>query len=198
MVRLFVGLELSQDIKSALNFARSGVEGARWQTDDQLHITLAFLGEIDPGMVSHVENALSRITFEPFDLRLAGVNMFGTQQHPKTLWAGVEIEENLRLLHNKIRRALACIDIETDNRRYKPHVTLARFSRGAEAHITNWLSDNSLLKTPLQKVGYFSLFSSHLTAEGPQYLVEARFGEMSNAADFDRVEPVDQLEAKAF
>lgn len=189
MIRLFVGLELSPEQKEALTLARSGVEGARWQSDDQLHLTLAFIGEVPTGTVRQIEGALSAIELSSFDLSLEGIDMFGTTYQPKTLWAGVSDEAPLHHLHEKILNALERIDIETDRRRYKPHVTLARFPRGIQTDIEAWVTSNGTLKTPTQKVGYFSLFSSQRSSEGPSYLVESRFGEgVPQDADFEVVE----------
>jgi len=194
MIRLFVALELSPEIIEALGYARGGVEGARWQKDEQLHLTLAFIGEVPRSTLRRVEEALADIEFEPFDLTLAGVNMFGTPRQPKTLWAGVAEEAPLRHLHEKILNALERVGIETDRRRYKPHVTLARFSRGATARIADWLVANSVLNTPTQQVGYFSLFSSQLVSEGASYMVEARFGEDVVMDDSFEVVESDEME----
>lgn len=189
MVRLFVGLELAPDIKEALDFARGGVEGAHWQRDEQLHLTLAFIGEVPSSTVRQIEDELSAIAFDPFELSLEGVNMFGNTRQPKTLWAGVADEAPLHHLHEKVMNALERIGVEPDRRRYKPHVTLARFSRGTQARISDWLTANGVLKTPTQQVGYFSLFSSQRTDDGPCYLVESRFGQDVEAdCNFEFVE----------
>jgi 2'-5' RNA ligase len=185
MVRLFVGLELPEPIKSSLDYARGGVEGARWQTDDRLHLTLAFIGETSRRQMRDVEGALSAIDFDPFEFRLSGVDMFGDTKHPKTLWAGVENEAPLRHLHEKILNALERVDVEVDRRRYRPHVTLARFQKGTPARIGDWLRVNGPLKSPAYTVDHFTLFASSLTGDGPHYSAEARFGpNMAACADW--------------
>lgn len=175
MVRLFVGLELPDPIKQSLVLARGGVEGARWQTDERLHLTLAFIGEVPKRTMREIEGALSTVTFTPFDLALTGVDMFGDTRHPKTLWAGVEDEAPLHHLHEKILNTLERMDVETDRRRYKPHVTLARFKKGTKARIADWLTVNSTLRSPACKVEHFTLFSSERTGDGPYYTPEAHF-----------------------
>lgn len=175
MVRLFVGLELPDPIKQSLVLARGGVEGARWQTDERLHLTLAFIGEVPRRTMREIEGALSTVTFTPFDLTLTGVDMFGDTRHPKTLWAGVDDEAPLHHLHEKILNTLERIDVETDRRRYKPHVTLARFKKGSKARIADWLTVNSTLRSPSHSVEHFTLFSSARTGDGPYYTPEAHF-----------------------
>ena len=191
MIRLFVGLELSPEIIEALGHARGGVEGARWQKDEQFHLTLAFIGDVPNSTVRLIEGALAHIEFDPFDLAFSGVDMFGTRGQPKSLWAGVVDEAALRHLHEKILNALERVGVETDRRRYKPHTTLARFSRGATARIGDWLTVNSVLNTPTQRTGYFSLFSSQLNSDGASYVVEARFGEGAEFDGFEEVKPAE-------
>lgn len=175
MVRLFVGLEIPDQIARDLDVARGGVEGAHWQRDPQLHLTLAFIGETPRKTKHEIEDALARIRFEPFDLTLTGVGLFGKPKQPKTLWAGVEDKHPLQHLHEKVTSALDRIDVETERRKFKPHVTLARFRRGAQARVGDWLTDNERLRTTPVTVDRFVLFSSERTSEGSFYRAEAEF-----------------------
>lgn len=175
MVRLFVGLDIPETVVYDLAPARGGVEGAHWQRDNQLHLTLAFIGDV-PGRVGReIEDALSRIRFEPFQLSLSGVGLFGKPKHPKALWAGVENRKPLLHLHEKVTAALDRIDVETERRKFKPHVTLARFRRGAQARVGDWLTNNEILHTSSAEVDRFVLFSSERTSEGSYYRQEAIF-----------------------
>ena len=89
MVRLFVGLELDPQLIGDIADARGGVESAHWQRDNQLHLTLAFIGDASRKAKREIEDALARIRFEPFEMTLSGVGMFGKPKQPKVLWAGV-------------------------------------------------------------------------------------------------------------
>jgi len=175
MARLFVGLDIRETLIEDLAHARGGVEGAHWQRDNQLHLTLAFIGDAPRKTKREIEDTLARIHFEPFELSLEGVGMFGKPRHPKMLWAGVTNKKPLLHLHNKIASALDRIDVETDRRKYKPHVTLARFGRGAEARVGDWLTSNQLLRTQSTLVDKFVLFSSERTSEGSFFRHEADF-----------------------
>ena len=176
MVRLFVGLEIPDNIREALSDVRGGVEGAHWQRDDQLHLTLAFIGDVPKKVMHEIEGELSRIHVAPFEFALRGVGLFGKPKQPKTLWAGVEDRKPLGHLHEKIVNALDRVDVEVERRKYKPHVTLARFRRGAQARVGDWLLNSEMLHTPAETVQHFTLFSSQLTHEGSYYTVESRFG----------------------
>ena len=176
MYRLFVGLELTPAQLEALVYARGGVEGAHWQSDEQLHLTLAFIGDTTPRLMRSIEGELACVDFMPFELTLNTVDMFGMFDMPRALWAGVEDKEPLIHLHEKILNAIERTGKSMDRRRFKPHVTLARFKKGTYAQIGHWLASNSTLKSPTETVQHFTLFSSHLTMDGPVYTVEARFG----------------------
>ncbi len=175
MVRLFVGLELDPQLIGDIADARGGVESAHWQRDNQLHLTLAFIGDASRKAKREIEDALARIRFEPFEMTLSGVGMFGKPKQPKVLWAGVENKYPLMHLHEKIAAAMDQIDVEIDRRKFKPHVTLARFRRGASARVGDWLTENERLSTGPMFADRFTLFSSERTSEGSFYRQEAEF-----------------------
>jgi len=176
MTRLFAALELPPAVTRSLDKPRGGVEDARWQRDDQLHLTLAFFGELDRRRREDLMVHLSDIWLDPFDLTLKGVDQFGKDGRVKTLWAGVENPAPITLLHEKISHLAIRLGIDLDNRRFKPHVTLARFKRRASPPIGSWLHDNENLICPRFEVTHFTLFSSHRTDTGSYYQAEARYG----------------------
>ncbi len=187
MARLFVGLDIHEPLTQDLSVARGGVENAHWQRDNQLHLTLAFIGDASRKVTREIEDALAGIRFDPFEVSLEGVGMFGKPKRPKILWAGVADKTPLLHLHEKIASALDRIDVEIDRRKYKPHVTLARFRRGAEARVGDWLTSNQNLKTAAMSVDRFVLFSSERTSEGSFFRHEAEFhayGHDMSAGDF--------------
>ena len=175
MVRLFVGLDIPDQVIHDLAPARGGVEGAHWQRDNQLHMTLAFIGDVPSKTGREIDDALSRIRFAPFQLSLMGVGLFGKPRQPKALWAGVEDKKPLQHLHEKIISAMDRIDVESERRKYKPHVTLARFRRGAQARVGDWLTNNEILHTRPVEISNFVVFSSERTSEGSYYRHEAIF-----------------------
>lgn len=175
MARLFVALELDPLLIEDLDEARGGVESAHWQRDNQLHLTLAFIGDASRKVKREIEDTLSCIRFDPFELQLSGVGMFGKPKQPKVLWAGVADKKPLVHLHEKIAASLTQIDIEIDRRRFKPHVTLARFRRRAPARVGDWLTSNERLHSRPMLVDRFVLFSSERTSEGSFYRHEAEF-----------------------
>ena len=126
-MRLFVAIQLSDKMKDALTAAQDelydrGVRG-RFTSEENLHITLAFIGEYPDA--EPVLDALSAVTFAPFEIALEGMGCFGD-----LCWAGLAQSVALETLARRVRRALAEAGIPFDRKRFAPHVTLIRKASG--------------------------------------------------------------------
>ena len=87
-MRLFVALSVPDAVAQSLLLLQGGVPGARWQTREQLHLTLRFIGEVDGRETAALKDALAAIDAPAFHLELHGVGQFGNRK-PNTLWAAV-------------------------------------------------------------------------------------------------------------
>lgn len=169
MPRLFVGLSIPEDIKNYLLFVQGGVTHARWQSADQLHLTLRFIGDVDGATALDVQSALETVDFAPFDIFCEGVGLFGKPGKARALWAAAKPKAPLTALHNKIDQALAFgAGLPRERRQYEPHITLARFT-GRHGPLGPFLESASALKTPLWRVDHLTLFLSTLGAQGAHY-----------------------------
>ncbi|HLI10412.1 MAG TPA: RNA 2',3'-cyclic phosphodiesterase [Alphaproteobacteria bacterium] len=175
MIRLFVGLELPEDIRLRLSSLCGGVPGARWVPPENFHLTIRFIGEVDEGRFDDIDMALSRIQAPAFELTLEGVDIFGKESAPHTLWIGVQRNEVLTNLRTKVERALVATGLEPETRKYLPHVTLARLKDSASARLGAFVAGNSLFKAGPTRIGHFVLFSSFLSRSGAIYEPEARY-----------------------
>ena len=108
---------------------------------------------------------------------------------PRALWVGVSGSPELQHLQAKVERAIALADLDPEPRKFKPHVTLARFRRPTGYGVGEFLQRHGLFKTPAFQVREFHLFSSILGRAGPLYRIEASyplhhdFSTMNLAAD---------------
>ena len=144
-----------------------GLEGARWQDDGQLHLTLRFMGEIDARAAEDLAAALRGVE-APFALSLRGVGHFERKGRPTTLWAGIAPSEPLLVLQRRVERACRAAGLEPETRRFTPHVTLARLNSGT-GPVSGWLSAHGALTSEPWDVDAFLLFESHLGREGALY-----------------------------
>ena len=122
-MRLFIAIGLSPEMKEALTRAQRamydrGVRG-NFTPAENLHLTLAFIGEYPDAET--VMDALSGLTFTPFELALDGVGRFGD-----LWWAGLRDSAALTAVVRRVRRALAEGAIPFDRKRFSPHITLIR------------------------------------------------------------------------
>ncbi len=174
MHRLFVAIRPPAPIRSLLLSLMGGVEGARWQDDDQLHLTLRFIGEVDRHRANDVADTLGAIRFSPFTISLSGVGSFDRKGIVDIIWAGVQPRDPLAQLHRKIDRACVTMGLPPEGRAYLPHITLARFGRSGGL-VDGFLSVHAGLASPAFSVERFSLFESRIGHAGASYVPVANY-----------------------
>lgn len=174
MIRLFVGLRPPAAIRTQLLALMGGIPGARWQDDDQLHITLRFIGEVDERAAEDAALALSAVRWPPLELALDGVGTFDSRGRINAVWAGVRPKEALAGLHRKIDQALVRAGQPPERRAYLPHITLARMNSPAELP-ERFVEAHAGLTSPAFTLGHFYLFESHLGHESARYEAVERY-----------------------
>ncbi len=168
MARLFVAIRPPDLVREVLLGASGGVDGARWQDDDQLHLTLVFIGDADGAQTEALIDALAEVESPAFAIEVAGVGHFESKGAPTALWARVPLSEPLAQLQRRVGRACRRAGFAPDKRSYRPHVTLARLRRSA-GPIDGWLAAHGTLRAGPWHVEGFTLYESHLRPEGPIY-----------------------------
>ena len=174
MHRLFVAIRPPQAIRDQLLDLMEGVAGARWMDDDQLHLTLRFIGEVERHLAQDIAAALSAVRHPPFEIALSGLGAFERRGGAKVLWAGVTPHEPLKALHKKIDQAIARAGLEPERRAFHPHITLARLGRGA-APIQPLIETQGGLASAAFPAEEFRLYESTLTPAGAEYTLVERF-----------------------
>ncbi|WP_394648835.1 RNA 2',3'-cyclic phosphodiesterase [uncultured Sphingomonas sp.] len=177
MHRLFVALRPPPAIRAALLSMMGGVPGARWQDDEQLHLTVRFIGEVDTRQAEDVAAALAGVGAPAPVARIEGVGTFERRGRVDTLWTRVVPAEPLAALHRKVDQALARAGVAADPRRYLPHVTLARLARTAAdpVAIQRWIADHAALASPDFALPHLILYESVLGHDGARYEAVARW-----------------------
>ena len=176
MARLFVGLDLPDALKEAVVDLQLGLPGARWMGAEGLHLTLAFIGEVDGSARRRITDALALVQASPLSISLHGMGHFPPRGPLRVLWTGASPACALGSLSRGVRRALADAGFPSERRKFTPHVTLARFRHPPPPPaLQAWLQAHSLFRTPAVPVASFRLFSSRLRPTGARYTVEAEF-----------------------
>jgi 2'-5' RNA ligase len=174
MHRLFVAIRPPAKVRARLLDLMGGVAGARWQDEEQLHLTLRFIGEVDRHMARDVDAALSSVHHPAFTICLNGLGLFDRRGEPVTLWAGISPQEPVRALHRKVDQALVRVGVEPDRRAYIPHVTIARLPRGS-GPVQSLLEQSGGTTSGPFEIDRFGLYESRLTPDGPVYEAVERY-----------------------
>lgn len=174
-MRLFVAVELPEDVRAALASLGGGVPGARWVPEENMHLTLRFLGEVDGGTGDDIAESLSEVRGEPFELCCEGIGHFETARQPRTIWAGVSASPELRELQARVEKAVQRAGLPPETRKFMPHVTLARLKAAPADRVHSFIAHHNLFRSRPFEVNGFTLFSSFLSKSNPIYRAEAEF-----------------------
>ncbi len=173
--RLFVALELPDDVKDVLSSLSTGVPNAYPQDEDTLHLTLRYFGAVDGRRAQDVAEKLRRIEVAPFELTLSGLGFFPPRGDPETLWVGTEKCPALEAIRAKVDLLAVRLGVDTDRRRFIPHVTIARLHDAPESRLASFLAGNGLWKSRPFLIDRMTLFSSHTRDWGHEYEREEVF-----------------------
>ena len=168
MHRLFVALRPPEPIRDLLIDAMDDSPDFRWQDDEQLHLTLRFVGEVERPLANDLADALARIRAAPLQLRIAGVGRF-EQRNSGALWAGVEPKELLATLAGKVERVCQSTGLAPERRAFFPHITIARWKGRKSREVADFLDRRRGLGSERFEVTEFILFESRLSRHGAHY-----------------------------
>ena len=173
-MRLFAAILVPEDIRRELAGLAGGLPGARWSPEENYHLTLRFIGEVDNGFAEELAEALSHVGSEEFELAIESLGSFGGAR-PRAVWAGVAGSAPLTALRRRVESALVRAGLPPEERKFTPHITLARTAGARPAAVAAWLQDRGAFRLPGFAVEGFSLMSSRLGGEAPVYREEVRY-----------------------
>ncbi len=169
-MRLFTAIEIPEPLREDLALMMGGIPGARWISEENLHLTIRFIGDVDRHTAQDIDDALSAISARPFSLTLKSVGFFGDP--PRTLWTGLEKSDALLHLVEKVDSCLTRLRIDFEKRRYAPHVTLARLRDPSPEHLRAYLNEYGGYRSDPFPVTRLTLFSSMRSHSGSSYTPE--------------------------
>jgi len=174
MHRLFVALRPTVTLRRhCLDAIAGGPPGWAWQREEQLHVTLRFIGEVERPLAEDIAAALGAIRAPPIELGLHGVGFFD-QGRNGVLFARAVQRKPLEELHKKVDRALFSVGLEPDRRAFLPHITLARRRKSA-VEPSAWLEAHASLSAPPEPIDHFILYESRLGHDGAHYEAIAKY-----------------------
>jgi RNA 2',3'-cyclic 3'-phosphodiesterase len=169
--RLFVAIDLAEEVRRQLQLLCGGIPGAKWVRPEQLHLTVRFIGEADGGQLADIRQALTALEHLPFILQLKGVGFFPPRGRPRVLWAGLAPCQELERLHGRVNSCLRQAGIPSEARKFAPHITLARLSNTPATRVGRFLEEHGLFASSPFAVDRILLYSSVLGRHGATHTV---------------------------
>jgi 2'-5' RNA ligase len=124
--RLFVAIDLPESTRQLLASLDPQIRGVRWTDPSQMHLTLAFFGDVADDIELALREKLGAIEFGAFFLPIVGVATFSAKGAPKIIWIGVgKAHPHLFQIHKRVQEAALAAGIEPDLRPWHPHITIA-------------------------------------------------------------------------
>ena len=138
MKRIFLGIPIPFILAQQIIAINGGIRGAHWTNRNKLHLTLRFIGNVDESTFEDIRMTLELLDVNAFYIKLMGVQHFGNTKKVRTLWVGVRRSRLLFDLHNAIESLFFNIGIESEQRKYIPHVTIARLRNSRMFHVKDF------------------------------------------------------------
>lgn len=170
-MRLFVSIDFPEKIIQEIQSWIPDKKGWKKTSIHQMHLTLVFLGECSKKEKDEIHKLLSQIEFQPFELEIHGLGAFPNESSPRILWAGIELNKDLKKLQQKITRSLCKFVKSKKSNSYVPHITIARKkSRNGFSSIPtiNFQKETGVLIVP---VNSFQLKKSILHSSGSEHQI---------------------------
>jgi RNA 2',3'-cyclic 3'-phosphodiesterase len=175
-IRSFIAFDLeNEQVLNRLSAAQKLVieTGAdlRLVAPQNIHVTIRFLGDISPGMVEKVYEAMKKVQFTPFTIQIRGLGVFPSLNYPRVVWAGMtDGVEQLRSIFSQLEPQMRALGFQADAYGFSPHLTIARVRTGAnKQRLAELVTKKADYDFGSIKADCLRLKKSQLSPKGPTY-----------------------------
>lgn len=172
MIRLFVSLNLPEEVKDKLIEIRNSVvpvQNLRWESKEKLHLTLKFIGEVDNFKLDSIKDELRFIEDYPaIKCEIFKFDFFFRNKIPAILWAGLKTDEIIFSLVDELNNRLKNLSIPLEDKKFKSHLTLMRIKKNPGNNFVNSFK-NFTFEPIIFKANSVSLIKSELNSSGSKY-----------------------------
>jgi 2'-5' RNA ligase len=175
MIRVFLAANIQENLFALQQQLKKTLPPINWVRPESIHLTLKFLGFVEPALVSQLLSALQPIgkQYAPFSVDVQDLGVFPQVKYPRIIWIG--LAGNTQALHDlvfEIDAELEALGFPPEEKSYHPHLTLARIKR-ENAKVGSVLRQTRALESDQQlgtlNVNGFTLFQSDLDSSGAKY-----------------------------
>jgi 2'-5' RNA ligase len=180
-VRCFIAIELPEGVKRGLRELQAQLKAeslapVKWVEPENIHLTLKFLGNVAADRIEEIGLAMAEAAkgTSPFSLEVKELGVFPNPKRVQIVWVGLGGElEKLSRLQQRIESGLAKLGFAPENRRFTPHLTLARLRDRATPQerekLGQLIAETEFAAAQSFTVNSVKLIKSQLTREGPVY-----------------------------
>ncbi len=173
-MRLFIAIEIKQipNILSLINDIKQINADVKLVEPENIHLTLAFLGEIEDSKLSKIEDSMNLVKFSKFNIVLRGTGAFPSISRPRVVWIGIEKGFNyMKDIRTQLVNNLKANGIRPeDEKEFVPHITIGRVKGPRNlSELSNVIIKNANELYGEMEVNEIKLFKSTLTPRGPIY-----------------------------
>lgn len=178
LIRTFIAVAVpcTAELKPVLQLLREMGSAVTPVAADNLHLTLKFLGDTDPGRVSDIGDVITEETagLSAFSMDLVGLGAFPRPQRPSVIWAGIQAPESLIDLASRLEKRMRKLRFPKDRHEYNPHLTLARVRRKPPQELFELLAENTATPFGSVEIDAVTLYQSELKPDGAKYSALAK------------------------
>jgi 2'-5' RNA ligase len=175
--RSFIAVELSKDIAEGVRRIQAGLrdraEGVGWVRPEGIHLTLKFLGEVDPGRIEGIASRAEASVKArgPFFIGVRGCGGFPNPRHPRVIWIGIDDPSGaLKEMQARVEQGMEEMGFTREERKYTPHLTIGRLRSGkGKGEVAQALEAMTGCDLGTMEVREICLFRSQLKPTGAEY-----------------------------
>lgn len=173
MNRLFVSLKIPDNIIENIIKIRNKVyydKNVKWEPVENLHLTIKFIGDVNDEIVEDISDDLDLVTRYPsVSCTFNKFGFFYRENKPVILWAGLEVDAQLKRMIDEINLSLQKFSVPVENRKFHPHLTLLRIKNNPGNSFVNSFK-NFTFEPILFTCNTITLYKSILHPEGSEYV----------------------------
>jgi len=177
-MRVFTAVNLPPDLRNQVSATQACLKKSdarvSWVPTENLHVSLAFIGNIYSQKSNEISNALDEAVLDrdPFEIDVHDLGTFGKKHSPRVIWVAVHNMKPLLELYERIKDLLAAIDVRLEDRAYKPHITLGRVkSNRNKSELLDAIRQNEKCDFGKTTVSSVELMKSTLLPSGATYSI---------------------------
>jgi 2'-5' RNA ligase len=181
-IRSFIAFDIqSEQVLNRLSAAQKLIieTGAdlRLVAPQNIHVTIRFLGDISPGMVEKVYEAMKKVQFAPFIIQIRGLGVFPSLNYPRVVWVGMtDGVEQLKSIFSQLEHHIRELGFEADAYGFSPHLTIARVKSGTnKLRLAELVTKKTDFEFGTIKADCLRLKRSQLSPKGPTYSTVREF-----------------------